>query len=78
MKLKKAYETEIVARDGYVWVEQEDTTSEGQATVLLHANQLQDVISELQALLDDRASWEHGNADDAPAPLRVVGGKPQS
>lgn len=74
MKLKKAYETEIVVRDGYVWIEQEDTTNEGNAVILLHAQQLPDVISELQALLDDRASWERGDDDNAPAPLKVVGG----
>jgi hypothetical protein len=74
MKLTKAYETEIVAKSGYVWIEQEDTTSEGSSTILLHANQLKDVIDELQALLDDRASWEHVDNDDAPAPLRVVDG----
>jgi hypothetical protein len=59
VKLKATYETEIFANeDGYVTIKQPDTLGGDDAIVVLSAAQLPVVIRELQALYDDRGSWE--------------------
>jgi hypothetical protein len=74
MKIRAAYETEIcVTEAGYVKIEQPNPMGDEPSVVLLTADQLPHVIRELQALLDDRASWDYDQADhDAAADARTA------
>ena len=64
MKIRAAYETEIcVTEAGYVKIEQPDPMGDELSVVLLTADQLPHVIRELQALLDDRESWDFDEKD---------------
>jgi hypothetical protein len=64
MKIKGSYETEIFpTQGGYVRIEQDDPMGGDESAVVLTADQLPAVIRELQALLDDRESWEFGETD---------------
>lgn len=65
LRLKPTYETEIyTTQGGYVAIKQDDRLGE-ESTVILTAAQLPDVIRELQALHDDRESWQYGDADES-------------
>lgn len=64
MKIKGSYETEIDATtSGYVKIEQIDPMGDEPSVVLLTADQLPAVIRELQAMLDDRESWDFDERD---------------
>jgi hypothetical protein len=59
MKIRGSYDTEIdVTRGGYVRIEQPDPMGGDNSVVLFTADQLPALIRELQALLDDRDSWD--------------------
>jgi hypothetical protein len=52
-------DTEIyLTEGGYVAIHQAGKTADEQQTCLLSADQLPELIRELQALYDDRKSWE--------------------
>ena len=54
-----AVETEIYTTEGgYVAIKQPATTPDVEQICLLSADQLPELISELQALYDDRKTWE--------------------
>lgn len=67
-KLRQAHETEIYVSDaGYVAIKQPGSMGEEDSIVVLTADQLPHVIRELQALLEDRQSWETDPTADPPA-----------
>jgi hypothetical protein len=59
VKLRGSYETEIfVNQAGYVAIKQVDSMGGEDSVICLTSAQLPTVIAELQALYDDRSSWE--------------------
>jgi hypothetical protein len=59
LKIRATYETEVyTTQAGYVAIKQEDPVDREDSVVLLSADQLAVVISELQGLLDAREEWE--------------------
>jgi hypothetical protein len=59
VKIKGSFQTEIyVTKAGYVGIKQPDPMGGEDSTILLSADQLPLVIKELQALFEDRLSWE--------------------
>lgn len=67
MNGKPQYDTHIYpTEDGYVAIAQPDPDDpSSELFVYLTAEQLPQVITELQALLSERESWEHGDPDTA-------------
>jgi hypothetical protein len=63
LKLKPSFETDVyVTEGGYVAIQQPDPDDDTKlVSVLLSADQLRDIILELQTLEDDRKSWEFGS-----------------
>lgn len=75
MKIRSSYETAIdVTQSGYVRIEQADPMGDEPDVVLLMADQLPAVIRELQALLEDRASWDFDERDQDEAAARGITG----
>jgi hypothetical protein len=64
MSEKRQYPTEVYATDdGYAAIAQPDPDEpETDLFIYLTADQLPQVIAQLQELLNDRASWEHGES----------------
>jgi hypothetical protein len=72
MKIRGSYETNIdTTQGGYIRIEQPDPMGDDPMIVLLSADQLPKVIEELQALYDDRESWDYDQTEEAEEPREV-------
>lgn len=67
LRLRMTYETRVyVNEEGSVTILQSSPLGDEDSVVVLAADQLEYVITELQALLDDRKSWEPDPFADGP------------
>jgi hypothetical protein len=63
-KISGAVETEIYTTEGgYVAIKQPADAAADEHVCLLNADQLPQLIRELQALYDDRKSWEEASVE---------------
>jgi hypothetical protein len=72
MKIRGSFETEIgVTEGGYVRISQPDPMDpQHEDSVLLSADQLPKIISELQTLLADRESWDFDHTEEQQPELQ--------